>query len=178
VSSTPLAPRRQVSRGTSSNPDAVLSRSDLRELGYERRAVDAIFRSCPVVALHGLHPPACPRRRLSRVTRSEHLRRKSCPALTRRAARGVARTTTGTVAEHLAHRVARGSSCPWHAGGRVPRRTAPAVPVRPLPPGRGEVSETTQGCETSDGRGTPKARPALVTSVHSSPRHRQHDGGE
>ena len=30
-------------------PDAFLSRSDLRELGLERRAVDAIFRACPVV---------------------------------------------------------------------------------------------------------------------------------
>ena len=29
------------------NPDAVLSRSDLRELGDQRRAVDAIFRACP-----------------------------------------------------------------------------------------------------------------------------------
>ena len=33
------------------NPEAVLSRSDLRELGYERRAVDAIFRGCSVVVL-------------------------------------------------------------------------------------------------------------------------------
>jgi hypothetical protein len=31
-----------------SNPEAVLTRSDLRELGYERRAIDAIFRACPV----------------------------------------------------------------------------------------------------------------------------------
>jgi len=35
------------------NVDAVLSRSDLRQLGYERRAIDAIFRGCPVVALPG-----------------------------------------------------------------------------------------------------------------------------
>jgi hypothetical protein len=40
-----------------SNPDAVLSRSDLRELGYERRAVDAIFRGCPVVVLPGYSRP-------------------------------------------------------------------------------------------------------------------------
>jgi hypothetical protein len=40
-----------------SNPDAVLSRSDLRELGYERRAVDAIFRSCTVVVLPGYSRP-------------------------------------------------------------------------------------------------------------------------
>jgi hypothetical protein len=39
------------------NPEAVLSRSDLRELGYERRAVDAIFRACPVVALPGYARP-------------------------------------------------------------------------------------------------------------------------
>jgi hypothetical protein len=39
------------------NRDAVLSRGDLRELGYERRAVDAIFRGCPVVALPGYSRP-------------------------------------------------------------------------------------------------------------------------
>ena len=39
------------------NPDAMLSRSDLRELGYERRAIDAIFRACPVVALPGYARP-------------------------------------------------------------------------------------------------------------------------
>lgn len=33
------------------NPDAVLTRSDLVELGLERRAVDAVFRACPVVVL-------------------------------------------------------------------------------------------------------------------------------
>jgi hypothetical protein len=38
------------------NPEAVLSRSDLRELGYERRAIDAVFRGCPIIAL-----PAYPR---------------------------------------------------------------------------------------------------------------------
>jgi hypothetical protein len=31
----------------------MLSRSDLRELGWERRAVDAIFRELPVVFLPG-----------------------------------------------------------------------------------------------------------------------------
>jgi hypothetical protein len=39
------------------NPDAVLSRTDLRDLGYERRAIDAIFRSCPVVVLPGYSRP-------------------------------------------------------------------------------------------------------------------------
>jgi hypothetical protein len=37
--------------------NAVLSRSDLRELGWERRAVDAIFRACPVVVLPGYSRP-------------------------------------------------------------------------------------------------------------------------
>jgi hypothetical protein len=39
------------------NGDAFLSRSDLRELGLERRAVDAVFRACPVVAFPGYSKP-------------------------------------------------------------------------------------------------------------------------
>lgn len=39
------------------NPDALLSRGDLRELGLERRAVDAVFRSCPVVVFPGYTRP-------------------------------------------------------------------------------------------------------------------------
>ena len=39
------------------NPDAVLTRSDLRELGLERRAVDAVFRELPVVVLPGYSRP-------------------------------------------------------------------------------------------------------------------------
>jgi hypothetical protein len=39
------------------NPDAVLSRSDLRELGYERRAIDAIFRRIDVVSIPGYSRP-------------------------------------------------------------------------------------------------------------------------
>ena len=34
-------------------PDALLTRTHLRELGLERRAVDAVFRALPVVALPG-----------------------------------------------------------------------------------------------------------------------------
>ena len=36
---------------------AFLSRSDLAGLGLPRRAVDAIFRSCPVVVLPGYSRP-------------------------------------------------------------------------------------------------------------------------
>jgi hypothetical protein len=35
------------------NDDAVLSRSDLRDLGWERRAVDAIVRACPAISIPG-----------------------------------------------------------------------------------------------------------------------------
>lgn len=38
-------------------PGALLSRSDLRDLGLERRAVDAVFRSLPVVSLPGYARP-------------------------------------------------------------------------------------------------------------------------
>jgi len=39
------------------NPAAMLSRTDLRELGLERRAVDAVFRALPVVVLPGYSRP-------------------------------------------------------------------------------------------------------------------------
>ena len=39
------------------NPDAVLSRGDLAELGWPRRGVDTIFRRLPVVALPGYTRP-------------------------------------------------------------------------------------------------------------------------
>jgi hypothetical protein len=38
-------------------PDALLTRSHLRELGLERRAIDAVFRALPVVALPGYSRP-------------------------------------------------------------------------------------------------------------------------
>jgi hypothetical protein len=44
------------------NPEAVLTRTDLRDLGYERRAVDAIFRACPPSPnLFALVQDLCPR---------------------------------------------------------------------------------------------------------------------
>ncbi len=39
-------------------PDAILTRTDLRDLGWERRGVDSIFRACPVVVLPGYSRPA------------------------------------------------------------------------------------------------------------------------
>jgi micrococcal nuclease len=39
------------------NPEAVLTRSDLAELGWNRRGVDAILRGCPVVAIPGYSRP-------------------------------------------------------------------------------------------------------------------------
>lgn len=38
-------------------PGALLTRTHLRQLGLERRAVDAIFRACPVVKLPGYRRP-------------------------------------------------------------------------------------------------------------------------
>src|ERR671924_40667 len=38
-------------------PGALLTRSHLRELGLERRAIDAVFRALPVVALPGYSRP-------------------------------------------------------------------------------------------------------------------------
>jgi hypothetical protein len=37
--------------------DALLTRTHLRELGLERRAVDAVFRACPTVVLPGYSRP-------------------------------------------------------------------------------------------------------------------------
>ena len=39
------------------NPDALLSRTDLRELGLERRAVDSIFRQLPSSCFEGYSRP-------------------------------------------------------------------------------------------------------------------------
>lgn len=38
-------------------PDGLLSRTDLRNLGLERRAVDAVFRALPVVVFPGYRRP-------------------------------------------------------------------------------------------------------------------------
>jgi len=38
-------------------PGALLTRSHLRQLGLERRAIDAVFRTLPVVALPGYSRP-------------------------------------------------------------------------------------------------------------------------
>jgi hypothetical protein len=39
------------------NPDALLSRTDLRDLGLQRRAVDSVFRALPVVVFPGYSRP-------------------------------------------------------------------------------------------------------------------------
>jgi hypothetical protein len=38
-------------------PDALLTRTHLRELGLERRAIDAVFRALPVVVIPGYSRP-------------------------------------------------------------------------------------------------------------------------
>jgi hypothetical protein len=39
------------------NPAGVLSRTDLRELGWPRRGVDAVMRGCPSIYLPGYSRP-------------------------------------------------------------------------------------------------------------------------
>jgi hypothetical protein len=50
---TSPARRRSTAAELLERREALLSRSHLRELGLERRAIDAIWRSLPVVALPG-----------------------------------------------------------------------------------------------------------------------------
>jgi hypothetical protein len=53
----PTAAGRPSSADLLSTPGALLTRSHLRQLGLERRAIDAVFRSLPVVALPGYSRP-------------------------------------------------------------------------------------------------------------------------
>ncbi len=57
-------------------PGALLNRSHLRGLGLERRAIDAVFRALPVVALPGYSRP------LIRAERIPRARRASTPTAT------------------------------------------------------------------------------------------------
>jgi len=57
------------------NPDGLLTRTHLRELGLERRAVDAVFRACPVVALPGYARPLVRVADFQDVPRRTHLQR-------------------------------------------------------------------------------------------------------
>ena len=50
-------PSRPTATELLGTPGALLSRTHLRELGLERRAVDAVFRALPVVALPGYSRP-------------------------------------------------------------------------------------------------------------------------
>jgi hypothetical protein len=55
---TPAVPRgHQSAKELLETPGALLTRTHLRELGLERRAVDAVFRALPVVALPGYSRP-------------------------------------------------------------------------------------------------------------------------
>ncbi len=49
--------RRRVATELLQTAGALLTRSHLRDLGLERRAVDAVFRALPVVALPGYSRP-------------------------------------------------------------------------------------------------------------------------
>ncbi len=49
--------RRPAAENLLETPGALLTRSDLRELGLERRAIDAVFRKLPIVAFPGYSRP-------------------------------------------------------------------------------------------------------------------------
>jgi hypothetical protein len=49
--------RRRSAHELLGEPDAYLTRSHLRELGWERRAVDSIFRALPIVVVPGYTRP-------------------------------------------------------------------------------------------------------------------------
>lgn len=49
--------RRPAPENLLETPGALLTRSDLRDLGLERRAIDAVFRRLPIVALPGYSRP-------------------------------------------------------------------------------------------------------------------------
>ncbi len=53
-----MSPRRRPpAQRLAETPGALLTRTDLRNLGLERGAVDAIFRQLPVVAIPGYSRP-------------------------------------------------------------------------------------------------------------------------
>ncbi len=51
------APHRPVATALLEMPGALLTRTHLRELGLERRAIDAVFRRLPIVTLPGYSRP-------------------------------------------------------------------------------------------------------------------------
>lgn len=59
VAASVVAPTQRHAAATAllDAPDALLTRTHLRELGLERRAVDAVFRALAVVALPGYSRP-------------------------------------------------------------------------------------------------------------------------
>jgi hypothetical protein len=56
IATSHSSPRRRAAE-LLETPGALLSRSHLRELGLQRRAVDAVFRALPVVVLPGYSRP-------------------------------------------------------------------------------------------------------------------------
>ena len=52
-----MSNRRPAAHDLLETPGALLTRSDLRELGLERRAVDAAFRACPTILIPGYSRP-------------------------------------------------------------------------------------------------------------------------
>ncbi len=62
---------------------ALLTRTDLRALGLDRRGVDAVFRELDVVCLPGYSQPLIPRRGLPGATRALDVPRRGASAMRR-----------------------------------------------------------------------------------------------
>ena len=54
---SPSSRQHQAAQELLETPDALLTRTHLRELGLERRAVDAVFLALPVIVLPGYSRP-------------------------------------------------------------------------------------------------------------------------
>jgi hypothetical protein len=57
LSALPLADRIAILNERLELPEALLSRSDLRDLGHPRRAIDTIFRKAPTIHWEGYSRP-------------------------------------------------------------------------------------------------------------------------
>jgi hypothetical protein len=60
-------------------PGALLTRSDLRRLGLERRAIDVVFRALPVVVLPGYSRPTIRAEEYFSARRAIHVSGRSSP---------------------------------------------------------------------------------------------------
>ena len=108
-------------------PGALLNRTHLRELGLERRAVDAVFHPLPVVALPGYSRPLIRARGAPRACRAPHVpRRSGAPDEIERWLRWITtRPTAGRRSRYrVMYRLGGRESMPRYAGSFATKREA------------------------------------------------------